>query len=175
MKKLLLSLSVFLLVLCAARAEGLNPLDEMKLDAQPETASAERPLALQGLDFGEGASILRFKAVTEGELTIRVYVDKMEGSPAATALFRPLMKENRRNVELTGTHDLYLVLEGSGTLTSLQAFRSVQDIEAAVPGRAGRARRERHPRPLPAKLRARRHGGKTRLPGPRLYGGRGPL
>ena len=137
MKKLLLSLSVFLLVLCAARAEGLNPLDEMKLDAQPETASAEHPLALQGLDFGEGASILRFKAVTEGELTIRVYVDNLEGSPAATALFRPMMKENRRNVELTGTHDLYLVLEGSGTLTSLQAFRSVQDIEAAVRAELG--------------------------------------
>ena len=136
MKKMLLLLLVLLLPLCAA-AESLNPLEEMTLSATPETAAAGQPLVLSGLDFGEGASILRFKAVTESELTVRVYLDSTETQPIATALFRPMMKENRRTVSLSGVHDLLITLEGDGTFTSLQAVHSTQEIEAAIRAEQG--------------------------------------
>ena len=137
MKKLLLMLLVLLLPLAAAHAETVNPFEEMKLDAAAETAGAEPPLVLNGLDFGEGAAILRFKAVTDSELTIRVYLDNLEGKPIATALFRPMMKENRRNISASGVHDLLITLEGAGTLNTLQVFNTAQEIEAAIRAEQG--------------------------------------
>ena len=91
-------LALLLLPMPAARAEAVSPFQLMTLDAAAETASKEQPLVLKGLDFGAGASVLRFKAVTDSELTIAVYADSAEGSPIAAALFRPQMKENRRNI-----------------------------------------------------------------------------
>ncbi len=137
MKKLLLMLLVLLLPLAAAHAEAVNPFEEMMLDAAAETAGAENPLVLSGLDFGEGAAILRFKAVTDSELTIRVYLDSLDGNPIATALFRPMMKENRRNISVSGVHDLLITLEGTGTLNTLQVFNTAQEIEAAIRAEQG--------------------------------------
>ena len=132
MKKLLILLFTMLFALPAAQAETVSPFEVMTLNAAAETAAADHPLILRGVDFGEGAAILRFKAVTDSELTVRVCLDSAEEKPIATALFRPMMKENRRNISVTGVHDLYIVLEGSGTLTTLQAFNSAQEIEAAI-------------------------------------------
>ncbi len=132
MKKLLILVLTLLLVLPAAQAETVSPFEVMTLDAAAETAAADHPLILRGVDFGEGAAILRFKAVTDSELTVRVCLDSAEEKPIATALFRPMMKENRRNIAVSGIHDLYIVLEGSGTLTTLQAFNTAQEIEAAI-------------------------------------------
>ena len=132
MKKLLILLFTMLFALPGAQAETVSPFEVMTLNAAAETAAADHPLILRGVDFGEGAAILRFKAVTDSELTVRVCLDSAEEKPIATALFRPMMKENRRNISVTGVHDLYIVLEGSGTLTTLQAFNSAQEIEAAI-------------------------------------------
>ena len=134
MKKLLILVLTLLLVLPAAQAETVSPFEVMTLDAAAETAAADHPLILRGVDFGEGAAILRFKAVTDSELTVRVCLDSAEEKPIATALalFRPMMKENRRNIAVSGVHDLYIILEGSGTLTTLQAFNTAQEIEAAI-------------------------------------------
>ena len=112
--------------------ETTDPFAEMVLNAAPEAANAEQPLLLPGVDFGDGESILRFKAVTEDELIIRLYADSPENKPFLTVLFRPVTKENRRNITLTGVHDLYIVLEGSGTFNSLRAFHNVEEIEAAL-------------------------------------------
>ena len=138
MKKMLLLLLVLtILPLAVARAEAADPFSPMTFETGAESAPAEHPLVLSGLDFGNGASILRFKAVTESELTIRVYLDGMDGQPIATAFFRPIVKENRRNVQLGGVHDLYITLEGGGTLTYLQAFTGTEAVEAAVRAEQG--------------------------------------
>ena len=138
MKKMLLLLLVLtILPLAVARAEAADPFSPMTFETGAESAPAEHPLVLSGLDFGNGASILRFKAVTESELTIRVYLDGMDGQPIATAFFRPIVKENRRNVQLSGVHDLYITLEGGGTLTYLQAFTGTEAVEAAVRAEQG--------------------------------------
>ena len=53
MKKLLVLLLVlFLLPLSAAGAEALSPFTEIRPDVTAETATAEAPLVLAGLDFG---------------------------------------------------------------------------------------------------------------------------
>ena len=91
MKKLFLVL-LLLLPLCAAKAEAVDPFQEMTVNAAAETASPEQPIALRGVDFGTGASLLRFKAVSDSQLTIRVYADVPEGEPVATALFRSVTK-----------------------------------------------------------------------------------
>ena len=136
MKKLFLVL-LLLLPLCAAKAEAVDPFREMTVNAAAETASPEQPIALRGVDFGTGASLLRFKAVSDSQLTIRVYADVPEGEPVATALFRSVTKECRRTVDLSGVHDIYIVLEGSGTFYSWQAFTRPEDIEAAVRAEQG--------------------------------------
>ena len=136
-KALLLLLALTLLPLAAARAETADPFSPMIFETSTESAPANRPLVLSGLDFGNGASILRFKAVTESELTIRVYLDSMDSQPIATAFFRPVVKENRRNVQLSGVHDLYVTLEGACTLTYLQTFTGEEALDAAVRAEQG--------------------------------------
>ncbi len=136
-KAFLLLLALTLLPLVAVRAEAADPFSPMIFETGAESASSDHPLVLNGLDFGDGASILRFKAVTESELTIRVYLDGMDSQPIATAFFRPIVKENRRNVQISGVHDLYVTLEGGGTLTYLQAFTGTEALDAAVRAEQG--------------------------------------
>ena len=67
-KALLLLLALTLLPLAAARVETADPFSPMTFEPSVESATADHPLVLSGLDFGNGASILRFKAVTESEM-----------------------------------------------------------------------------------------------------------
>ncbi|MBR5109034.1 MAG: hypothetical protein IK099_02470 [Clostridia bacterium] len=132
MKKWMMALLFLLLPFSFAAAEGINPFLEVPVQM---TANAETPdqfVSFSGMDFGEGASLIRFKAATEDALTIRVYADNMEGKPIATAVFHALTKEYRYTVDLTGVHDLYFKLEGNGLFVSWQAFTSKADIEEAI-------------------------------------------
>ncbi len=128
-------LFVLLLALClpAAHAESVNPFMEVE-----SGVSAEAGVILyENVDFGAGASVMRFKAAPDPQLTISVYADAMEGKPAAKVVFRPVNKEFRANLSLSGVHDLYFVLEGGGTFLSWQAFTAREDIEAAVRAERG--------------------------------------
>ena len=60
-------------------------------------------------------------------------------SPVVSVTFRPVNKEARRQVPITGVHDVYIALKGSGTLISWQAFVSPEDIEAAIRAENGTA------------------------------------
>ena len=62
MKKLTLLLLALLLAFGLARAEGLNPYDEIPVEA------SENTLYYADVDFGGGAALLRFKAHSEGQL-----------------------------------------------------------------------------------------------------------
>ena len=135
MKKLLvLALGLLLLTGCA-RAEAINPYSEVAVGIAAETAA--EPIAYSGVDFGGGASLLRFKAASAEKLTIYVYADSTEGKPIATAVFRPVTREYRFNISLSGVHDLYFVLEGSGEFLSWQAFTAPEEIEAAIRAERG--------------------------------------
>ena len=132
-KKLALSLALMLLLsLCPAVAEGVNPYMETTVDS-----AALETLVYTNVDFGAGASLLRVKGATDGELKIRVYLDSMEGKPFATATFISATKENRLNISLEGVHDLYFTFEGEGAFISWQAFTSQADINAAIRAERG--------------------------------------
>lgn len=132
MKKIMALLLCCCLLLCAACAEstGVNPYMPVEVNA----AAGEEAEALRfpGLDFGEGAAFLRFKAVSDSQLKILVYADDPAGELLGTALFKPITKEYRLSVSLSGVHDLYMTLEGSGTFHSFQAFTDQKGIDAAV-------------------------------------------
>ena len=132
MKKWFISLLSILIPFSFAQAEGLNPFLEVPAQVKVEAETPDQWVSFSNLDFGEGASTLRFKAATDEELIIRVYADTMESSPIATAVFHSLTKEYRYTVNLVGMHDLYFAFEGSGNFVSWQAFTSKADIEAAV-------------------------------------------
>ena len=129
--KALLFLAALLLCLTCAFAEGTDPFKAVTADATLTEGEA-LVLSCPGTDFGDGASWLRFRAETEGEMTIRVVLDDPEGAPLVTVPFRPVNKEARRQVAVAGIHDVYIVLEGSGTFISWQAFTSPEEIEAAI-------------------------------------------
>ena len=137
MKKLFLLFLGMLLPFAAAKAETVNPFQEVKVEITAQEAGENGPLAYEGVDFGTGASLLRFKAVSDSALTIRVYADSPEGNPVASVVFRAVTKEYRYKVSLSGVHDLYFVLEGEGTFLSWQAFTSQEDIDAAIRAERG--------------------------------------
>ena len=140
MKKLFPALLLLVSLFCVCSAGAEEPVDlfqETVFNATAETASADRPIVLRGVDFSEGAGLLRFKAETEGELSIDVYIDSMDSAPAASARFRHVNKENRRTVSLSGVHDVYIVVTGSGTFTTLQAFADQKALEAALRASTG--------------------------------------
>ena len=91
-------------------------------------------LMAAGMNFGDGAAILRLiaSAPAEGRLTIRVYVDDPEGAPFITCVFSPITKESRMTKAIDGVHDLTFVFEGEGTFTSWQAFTSLEALETAL-------------------------------------------
>ena len=132
MKKCLAVLLSLLLPFSFAQAEGINPFLEVPVHM---TVSAETPdqwVSFTGIDFGQNASLMRFKASTDDELIIRVYADIMGGNPIATVVFHAFTKEYRYTVSLSGVHDLFFQLEGSGLFSSWQAFSSKADIDEAI-------------------------------------------
>lgn len=134
--QLALALIVALLLCCAA-AETINPYAETAAGITAETA--EGSIACGGVDFGAGASVLRFKASSKERLIIRAYADSTETDPIATAVFAPLTKECRRSVQLSGAHDLFFTLEGSGEFISWQAFATQEAVDAAARAEKGTA------------------------------------
>ncbi len=125
-------LAILLALLCAvsfAQAEGENPYEEITLDTDVQAGDV---IEYKGLDFGAGASLLRFKAAANPRLIISVYADTLDSEPIATAVFAAITKECRRNVSLSGVHDLYFAFEGGGSFHSWQAFTDEADIEAAI-------------------------------------------
>ena len=132
MKKWLTALLLLMLPFSFAEAEAINPFLEVPVLMTVDASQPDQWVSFIGLDFSDSASLLRFKATTDDQLIIRAYADSMESQPIATAVFHSLTKEYRYTVDLTGVHDLYFTLEGSGTFTSWQAFTSKSDIDAAV-------------------------------------------
>lgn len=131
-KKLALALLALLLPLSAAKAEAVNPFQEVAANALGGNTAV-----FSGVDFGTGASIMRFKAKSDSELVIRAYADSTDGAPFATVVFRPATREYRYKVSLSGVHNVYFVLEGQGTFLSWQAFTSQTDIDAAIKAERG--------------------------------------
>lgn len=131
MKKLTLLLLALLFAFGLARAEGLNPYDEIPVEA------SENTLYYADVDFGGGAALLRFKAHSEGQLILRCYADSLESQPVATAVFRAATQEYRYKVSLSGVHDLYFTVEGEGAFLSWQVFTSQAEIDAAVRAERG--------------------------------------
>ena len=132
MKHWLAALLSLLLPFSFAEAEAINPYLEVPALMTVDGSQPDQWISFSGLDFAEGASVLRFKATTDDQLTIRAYADSMDGQPIATAVFHSFTKEYRYSVSLSGVHDLYFTFEGSGTFQSWQAFTSKDDIDAAI-------------------------------------------
>ena len=135
MKKLIVLLLGLALLLGCANAEAVNPYMEVAVGIR--AGETDGPIAYTGVEFGGGSSLIRFKAASTERLIIRIYADSTEGKPIATAVFVPVTKESRQNVALSGVHDLYFVLEGSGEFISWQAFTSQEDIAAAIRAERG--------------------------------------
>ncbi len=85
-------------------------------------------------DFGEGATLIRLKAAAaeEEKLTVRLFVDGMDGAPVGSAVFRPITKEYRLPAALSGVHTVYFALEGKGAFLSWQAFATADDADKAA-------------------------------------------
>ncbi len=132
MKKMALLLAIMLLPLSFAAAEGVNPFMEVPVEGAPQET-----LVYTGVDFGAGASLLRFKGASPSRLVIRVYADSPDTDPIATPVFISVTKEARAQVNLEGVHDLYFTFEGEGALQSWQAYTSQADIDAAVRAERG--------------------------------------
>ena len=132
MKKMALLLAILLLPLSFAAAEGVNPFMEVPVEGAPQET-----LVYTGVDFGAGASLLRFKGASPSRLVIRVYADSPDTDPIATPVFISVTKEARAQVNLEGVHDLYFTFEGEGALQSWQAYTSQADIDAAVRAERG--------------------------------------
>ena len=134
-KKLFLMMLAWMMLCAAAMAETVNPFAPTQVNADAEAGV----LHYENVDFSAGGAILRFKAVSDSQLTIRVYADDPTLAPIATVVFRPITKEYRSTVQLEGVHDLYFELEGSGTFLSWQAFTAQAEIDAAVRAERGTA------------------------------------
>ena len=132
MKKWLTVLILLMLPFSIAEAESVNPFLEVPTLMTVDASQPGQWISFSNLDFGNGALLLRFKAVTNDQLIIRAYADSMDSPPVATAVFHSFSKEYRYSIDLSGVHDLYFTLEGSGTFTSWQAFTSKSDIEEAI-------------------------------------------
>ncbi|MBR3017897.1 MAG: hypothetical protein IKH57_12625 [Clostridia bacterium] len=132
MKKWFAFLLALLLSFPFTASAGINPFLEVPVQMTVSADTPDQMVSFTGIDFGEGASLIRFKAATDDELIIRVFADDMGGNPIATAVFHALTKEYRYTVSLAGVHDLYFKLEGSGLFASWQAFTSKSEIEEAI-------------------------------------------
>ena len=131
MKKWLTALLLLTLMFSFAEAEAINPYLEVPALMTADPAQPDQWISFSGLDFSEGASMMRFKATTDSKLIIRAYADSMESKPIATAVIHSFTKEARCSIDLSGVHDLYFTFEGSGEFVSWQVFTSTADIEAA--------------------------------------------
>ncbi len=136
--KTILILAALILIMTAAGAESADPRREVKTGAAVAEGETQ-VLSFPGMDFGDGTAWLRFKAETDSEMTVGVILDDQESAPVVSVTFRPVNKEARRQVLITGVHDVYIALKGSGTLISWQAFAAPEDIEAAIRAENGTA------------------------------------
>ncbi|MBR6705347.1 MAG: hypothetical protein IKI84_01525 [Clostridia bacterium] len=138
MKALLFLIILALLPFSFACAEGAaDPFEPIRLDISAVEASAAEPLVLRGMDFGDGAKLLRLLGATDSEMFVAIYVDGMEGRPAVNVKFMPRYTQRRCAVDLEGVHDLYIKVSGSGVFSSLQAFADEKDFDAAVRAERG--------------------------------------
>ena len=92
LKKWLTALLSLLLPFSFAQAEAINPFLEVPALMTVDASQSDQWISFSGLDFSDGASVLRFKATTEDQLTIRAYADSMDGQPIATAVFHSFTK-----------------------------------------------------------------------------------
>ena len=137
MKALLFLLILALLPFSAAAEETVDPFAVTELNLTAETAPAENPTVLRGVDFAGGAALMRLRGVSDSQLSVTVYLDSMDSYPLATATFTPKFAERRREVSLSGVHDLYIVVSGSGTFVSIQAFAGEKEWDDALRAERG--------------------------------------
>ena len=138
MKALLFLLILALVPFSAAGAEeAVDPYAPILLEISSGDASAEDPLILRGVDFGDGATLIRLIGTTESEMFVAIHLDGMEGRPAVNVKFMPKYPQRRVTVDLKGVHDLYVTVSGEGVLSSLQVFKSEKDFDAAVRAERG--------------------------------------
>ena len=138
MKKLFAILLVLLLTpLSPGLTEEINPFQGVDVSVSIDQPPEKQWLEFPGVDFGAGASIIRFKAAADGRLVIRMYADSKESEPLCVAAFAAITQECRRDVTLSGVHDVFFSLEGSGTFQAWQAFTSPEDIQAAIKAERG--------------------------------------
>ncbi len=138
MKALLFLIILTLLPFSFAGAEAAaDAFEPIRLDIAAGDASAEEPLILRGVDFGDGAKLLRLRGGTESEMFVTIYLDAMEGRPFASSKFIPGYDQRRLSVDVKGVHDLYIVVKGSGSLVSLQAFAGDREWDAALRAEQG--------------------------------------
>ncbi len=138
MKALIFLIILALLPVSAAGAEAAeDPFMPIRLDISAGDASADAPLVLRGVDFGDGAKLLRLLGSTDSEMFVAIRADGMEERPVVNVKFLPQYSQCRCTVDLKGKHDLYITLSGSGVLSSLQAFADDRDFDAAVRAERG--------------------------------------
>ncbi len=108
-------------------------------DAEPGengavTVQTGTVLSASQVDFATGGAVIRVLAAAPegGRLTIRIYLDAMEGMPLGTAVFSPITKEFRLSRSVEGVHDVFIAFDGDGTFISWQVFPSVEAIEEAL-------------------------------------------
>ena len=130
------------LLLAAGFASGEAAVNPFLENSIPEGGG--ETIRYEQVDFSEGAAFMRFKAQTDSQLTIRCYVDSGE-EPAFQVVFRPITKEYRKTIQLTGVHDLQFEAEGEGRFLSWQVFTSQAEIDAAVRAESGTAWEDRVP------------------------------
>ena len=138
MKALIFLAILTLLPFSSAGAEALvDPFAAVRLDIRADADAAKDPLVLRGVDFGDGAKLLRLRGGTESEMFVTMYLDAMEGRPFASCKFIPKYDQRRLSVDAKGVHDLIIVVSGSGALDSLQAFAGDREWDAAVRAEQG--------------------------------------
>ncbi len=138
MKALLFLIILTLLPFSSAGAEAaVDAFEPIRLDIAAGDATAEEPMVLRGVNFGDGAKVLRLWGGTESEMFVSIYLDVIEGWPFASAKFIPGHDQRRMKVDVKGVHDLYIVIEGSGSLTSLQAYAGEKELDAALRAEQG--------------------------------------
>lgn len=154
MKKLLAALlAALLLPFSFGLAEVINPFQGVDVSAAAKQTEEKQWVVIRDVDFGAGASLIRFKAEADGRLVIRMFVDSQEGEALCVAAFAAITKECRREVSLSGVHDVYFSLEGGGTFLSFQAFTSEEDIKAAVKAERGTDYEDAVPAPYTARCK----------------------
>ena len=76
MKALLFLIILALLPFPAAGGEAvLDPFAPIRLDISAGDATAESPLILRGVDFGDGAKLLRLLGRTDSEMFVAIRAD----------------------------------------------------------------------------------------------------